>query len=354
MDYKKELLDLIQIVVSQGASDLHISALRHPTIRVSGELIPIVQKPMLTKEDSAGLVMELIPEQDRATFLKEKDLDFSFNNDAGDRFRCNAFFQKGMIGAALRLIPKSIKSIEDLNLPPVLKEFAFKEQGFFLVVGSVGQGKSTTLASMVQIINTDRAEHIITIEDPIEYLFAEDKSIIDQREVRFDTRDFKSGLRSMFREDVNVAMIAEMRDNETISAAVTAAETGHLVLSTLHTNNVSQTIDRIIDSFPGDQQSQIRIQLSSSLLGIFSQRLISRVSGGLVPAYELMINNTATANLIREARTNEINIVIETAADQGMVSMNQSLAELVRRGEITVEDAYKHSLNTQGLQQRLG
>lgn len=354
MDYKKELLELMQIMISQGASDLHISALRHPTIRVSGELVPLVQKPMLTPQDSAGLVMELIPREDKEHFLKEKDLDFSFSTPAGERFRCNAFFQKGMIGAALRLIPVKIKTMEELCLPQSLRDFAFKEQGFFLVVGSVGQGKSTTLASMVQIINTERAEHIITVEDPIEYLFTEDKSIIDQREVRFDTRDFKTGLRSMFREDVNVAMIAEMRDAETISTAVTAAETGHLVLSTLHTNNAAQTIDRIIDSFPGDQQAQIRMQLSSSLIAIFSQRLIPRISGGLIPAYELMINNSATANLIREARTNEVNLVLETSAEQGMVSMNQSLAELVRRGEITIENAYKHSLNTQGLQQRLG
>lgn len=353
MDYTKELKELIQIVIGQGASDLHISALRHPTIRVAGELVPLVQKPMLTGEDSAGLVSALLSPADREQFLKDKDIDFSYTADTGERFRCNAFFQKGMIGAALRLIPKKIKTIEELGLPTVLREFAFKEQGFFLVVGSVGQGKSTTLASMVQLINTERAEHIITIEDPIEYLFTEEKSIIDQREVRFDTKDFKTGLRSMFREDVNVAMIAEMRDAETIATAVTAAETGHLVFSTLHTNNAAQTIDRIIDSFPGDQQAQIRMQLSSSLLAIFSQRLIPRISGGLIPAYELMINNNATANLIREARSNEINLVIETSADQGMVSMNQSLAELVRRGEITVENAYKHSLNTQGLQQRL-
>jgi len=353
MDYKKELLELITIMIGQGASDLHISALRHPTLRVSGELVPIVQKALLTPQDSAGLVMELVPQNDKEAFLREKDLDFSFTVSSGERFRCNAFFQKGMIGAALRLIPSKVKSLDELSLPSSLKDFAFKEQGFFLVVGSVGQGKSTTLASMVQIINTERAEHIITIEDPIEYLFTEDKSIIDQREVRFDTKDFKSGLRSMFREDVNVAMIAEMRDAETIATAVTAAETGHLVLSTLHTNNAAQTIDRIIDSFPGESQAQIRMQLSSSLVAIFSQRLIPRISGGLVPAYELMINNSATANLIREARTNEVNLVIETSAEQGMVSMNQSLAELVRRGEITVENAYKHSLNTQGLQQRL-
>jgi twitching motility protein PilT len=354
VDYKKELLDLIQIVITQGASDLHISALRHPTIRVSGELVPLVQKPELTAQDSAGLVMELIPTDDKEHFLKDKDIDFSYSTASGERFRCNAFFQKGMIGAALRLIPSKIKTMDELFLPQSLKDFAFKEQGFFLVVGSVGQGKSTTLASMVQIINTERAEHIITIEDPIEYVFTEDKSIIDQREIRFDTKDFKTGLRSMFREDVNVAMIAEMRDAETIATAVTAAETGHLVLSTLHTNSAAQTIDRIIDSFPGDQQAQIRMQLSSSLIAIFSQRLIPRVSGGLVPAYELMINNSATSNLIREARTNEVNLVIETSAEQGMVSMNQSLAELVRRGEITIENAYKHSLNTQGLQQRLG
>ena len=246
-----------------------------------------------------------------------------------------------------------MRTLPELKLPESLKEFTRKKQGFFLVVGPVGQGKSTTLSAMVDFINTERAEHILTIEDPIEYVFAEKHSIIDQREVGIDTKDFPTGLRSIFREDVNVIMIGEMRSPETIATAVTAAETGHLVLSTLHTNNAAQTIDRIIDSFPGDQQDQIRAQLAESLLGIFSQRLIPRITGGLVPAYELLINNNAVANLIREKRTHEIDVVIETGTEHGMVDMNRSLLELVRAGEITMESAYLYSMNPKALERIL-
>ncbi|MEK7505130.1 MAG: ATPase, T2SS/T4P/T4SS family, partial [Patescibacteria group bacterium] len=215
------------------------------------------------------------------------------------------------------------------------------------------QGKSTTLAALIQLINEERAEHIITIEDPIEYLFQNDRSIIDQREVRFDTHSFRSALKSMFRQDVNVAMVGEMREPETISTAVTAAETGHLIFSTLHTNSASQTVDRILDSFPPNQQRQIRVQLASSLLGIFSQRLVPRTAGGLIPAYELLINNNAVANLIREGRTAEIDVVIETGADQGMIDLNHSLAELVRLGEVSAESAYRYSLNPKALDRLL-
>ena len=217
-------------------------------------------------------------------------------------------------------------------------------------MGPVGQGKSTTLAAMIELINNERAEHIVTIEDPVEYIFKEDRSVIDQREVGIDTKDFHSALLSAFRQDVDVIMIGEMRGPETMSAAVTAAETGHLVLSTLHTNNAAQTIDRIIDSFPAEQQSQIRVQLAGSLIAIFSQRLVPKVAGGLVPAYELLINNNAVSSLIREGRTHEINIVIETGLEQGMIDMNRSLAELVRRGEITVENAFLHSFNPKSLE----
>jgi twitching motility protein PilT len=220
-------------------------------------------------------------------------------------------------------------------------------------VGPVGQGKSTTLAAMVEIINTNRAEHIVTIEDPIEFIFEPKKSLIDQREVRVDTADFHTALHSAFRQDVDVIMVGEMRGPETIGTAVTAAETGHLVLSTLHTNNAAQTIDRIIDTFPAGQQDQIRIQLAGSLLGIFSQRLIPRIAGGLVPAYELLINNNAVSNLIRERRTHEIQTVIETGSEYGMIEMNRSLAELVQKGDITVENAFAHSLNPKGLERLL-
>ena len=345
IDYRKELEELIVIVAKEGASDLHLSVGRHPTIRVSGDLIPIVKKEILTPDDTMGIVMELLNEQNKKIFLETKEIDFSFSPDGTARFRGNAFFQRGNVGVALRLIPPQVRTIEDLNLPSALADFSRKEQGFFLVVGPVGQGKSTTLAAMVNLINKERAEHIITIEDPIEYLFQSDQSIIDQREVRFDTRDFHTALKSMFREDVNVAMIGEMRSPETISAAVTAAETGHLILSTLHTNSASQTIDRIIDSFPGDQQRQIRVQLAGSLLGIFSQRLVPRVSGGLIPAYELLINNNAVANLIREGRTPEIDVVIETSSSEGMVDLNHCLADLVRKGEVAQDVAYRFATN---------
>jgi twitching motility protein PilT len=223
--------------------------------------------------------------------------------------------------------------------------FARKTQGFFLVVGPVGQGKTTTLAALIESINQERLEHIVTIEDPIEYIFEPKQSLIDQREVRIDTKDFPTALTSAFRQDIDVLLVGEMRGPETMAAAVTAAETGHLVFSTLHTNDAAQSIDRIIDIFPSTQQDQIRLQLASSLAGIFSQRLVPRISGGLIPTYELLINNKAVANLIREKRTHEINTVIETGSTEGMIDMNRSLAELVSKGEITVESAYQYSLN---------
>ena len=238
-------------------------------------------------------------------------------------------------------------------MPPILGDIARRKQGFFLVVGPVGQGKSTTLSAMIDIINNEQARNIITIEDPIEHVYIPNKSIINQREVGIDTEDFHIALKSVFREDVNVIMVGEMRTPETIATAVTAAETGHLVFSTLHTNNASQTIDRIIDSFPGNQQDQIRSQLSASLVGIFSQRLVPKITGGLIPAYELLLNNNAVSNLIREKRTHEIDVVIETGAESGMVDLNHSLMELVRSGEISIETANQYSLNPQGLERMI-
>ena len=281
--------------------------------------------------------------------MQEQEIDFSYDFQGKARLRGNAFFQKGLICIVFRLVPK-VMPLADLHLPPIIGDLARKKQGFFLCVGPVGQGKSTTLSSMIEIINNEQARNIITIEDPIEHVYLPNKSIISQREVGIDTQDFHIALKSVFREDVNVIMIGEMRNPETISTAVTAAETGHLVLSTLHTNNAAQTIDRIIDSFPGSQQDQIRVQLASSLIGIFSQRLIPRISGGLVPAYELLLNNNAVANLIREKRTHEINVVIETGSESGMIDLNHCLMELVRAGEITIESAYQYSLNPKGLE----
>ncbi len=345
MDYKAELEDLLSTVVREGGSDLHLSEGRHPTVRVTGNLVPLVKKAILTHADIKGLLGVMIDEKRMQKFEEQKELDFSYNFGESGRFRGNAFYQQESIGTALRLIPKQIKAVSDLNLPPILEDFTRRKQGFFLVVGPVGQGKTTTLAAMIECINRERAEHIITIEDPIEYIYDAKKSIIDQREVGIDTVDFQSGLNGVFRQDVNVILLGEMRGPETMAAAVTAAETGHLVFSTLHTNNAAQSIERIIDTFPANQQDQIRVQLAGSLTGIFSQRLIPRISGGLVPAYELLISNAAVANLIREKRTYELNTVIETGIKDGMIDMNRCLADLVRKGEITIEAAYQHSLN---------
>lgn len=340
----KELLhDLIEDTIREGASDLHLLALRHPVIRVSGKLIPLLKRTKLTADDTVHFLDELLETDERARFLERKEVDFSYAFKETARFRGNAYFEQGRVGVALRLVPKKIPTLEELNLPPVLAEFTKKPQGFFLVVGPMGHGKSTTLASMINLINETRAEHIMTIEDPVEYVYEEKLSIIDQREVHIDTADFTTALVSMFREDVNVGLIGEMRDLNTISSAVTAAETGHLIFSTLHTNTAAQTVDRIIDSFPAEQQDQIRLQLAATLSGVFSQRLIPRVSGGRIPAYELLIATNAVANLIRERRTHELETIIETGLEHGMVNLNRSLADLARRGEITVENARAYS-----------
>lgn len=352
MNHKEIIENLILNLIRENGSDLHLGAGRIPALRVFGELLFLVKNEPLTDEDMHAILKELVPEERYNNFLKDQELDFSYDFRGEARLRCNAFFQKGLVNIAFRLIPK-VQDIKDLNLPPIISEIARKKQGFFLVVGPVGQGKSTTLSSMINLINSEQTKHIITIEDPIEHVYTADKSIINQREIGIDTKDFKTALASIFREDVNVIMIGEMRDPETIATAVTAAETGHLVLSTLHTNNASQTIDRIIDSFPSNQQDQIRVQLSNSLLGIFSQRLIPRITGGLIPAYELLLNNNAVANLIREKRTHEIDVVIETGMEQGMIDLNHSLLDLVRRGEISIENAYQYSLNPKGLERML-
>lgn len=350
----KELLtELIEETIHQGASDLHLLTGRHPVIRVSSQLIPLVKRPLLTPADLSAFMEVFLSTEDKKLFIENREIDFSYAYQDIARFRGNGYFEKGNIGVALRLIPRKIPTFAELHLPPVLEAFTKKQQGFFLVVGPMGHGKSTTLASMIEVINESRAEHIMTIEDPIEYVYEEKLSIIDQREVRLDTKDFRTALVSMFREDVDVALIGEMRDQETISSAVTAAETGHLVFSTLHTNNAAQTVDRIIDIFPPGQQDQIRLQLASCLTGIFSQRLIPRISGGLVPACELLIANNAVSNLIREKRTHELNTVIETGLELGMIDMNRSLADLVRRGEITSENAYAFSPNPQSIERLL-
>jgi twitching motility protein PilT len=352
MEYKKEIEQLVATVIEEGASDLHLAEGRHPVVRVSGTLIPLVKSPVTTSADMKGYINEFLNERSKEILLKDKDADFSYEL-TNVRFRGNAYFHQGKLSIALRLIPHSIRTLAELNLPPILESFTRKRQGFFLCVGPIGQGKSTTLAALIEIINQTRTEHIMTIEDPVEYVYESKKSIIDQREIGVDAPDFNTALKAMFREDINVCLLGEMRELETISTAVTAAETGHLVFSTLHTNSAAQTVDRIIDSFPERQQDQIRLQLAGSLTGIFSQRLVPRISGGLIPAYELLINNSAIANLIRERRTHEINTVIETSSKEGMIDLNRSLSELVRSGQITVESAFQHSNNPKNLERMI-
>lgn len=347
------LSEMIDHLIEEDASDLHLAEEKLPIMRVSGSLIPLAKYKEVSRTDIKGILDELLSQKQKEKFIDEKEVDFAYDHKGVVRLRGNAYFQLGRISVALRLIPKKIRTMEELNLPPILETFANKQQGFFLVVGPTGQGKSTTLAALISHINTHRLEHIITIEDPIEYLFESDKSLIEQREIREDTPDFHTALRGVFRQDIDVLMIGEMREPETISTAVTAAETGHLVFSTLHTNTAAQTVARIIDSFVAEQQSQIRVQLSASLIGIFSQRLIPRISGGMVPAYELLINNAAVANLIRENRVHELNSVIETSSELGMIDLNRTLAELVKAGEITVENAYLFSQNSKGLERLL-
>ena len=349
MAANSQLKKLLELTIKEQASDLHLSVGHPPVMRISSHLLPIIKEKKLSSEDTKNLAFALMTDLQREKFLKEKEVDFSYKFEEKSRFRVNVFFQKGDISCALRLVPSKIKTITELNLPPVLYEFARAKQGFVLVCGPSSQGKSTTLASLIDEVNHTRADHIVTIEDPIEYVFTPDKSIIDQREVGRDTLSFTRALRSTFRQDPDVIMVGEMRDPETISTAITAAETGHLVFATLHTNSAAQTIHRVVDSFPSQQQNQIRAQLSGSLLGVVSQRLVQRIRGGVIPACEVMISNPAVANLIRENKIHEIPTVIETSLEEGMISLNRSLADLVKRKEVSLESALKYSLSPKEL-----
>ncbi len=345
MEYSQKLEELMELTARQGASDLHIAVGKHPTLRVDGNLIPLTKQPILVPEITEGLVKALLREEQYQNFLRYKELDFSYNYQDKARFRVAVYFQQGYYAASLRLIPAKIRTVEELRLPTVIHRLAKYSQGFVLVVGPAGHGKSTTLAAVLDEINHNRMDHIITIEDPIEYTFIQNRAIVDQREVGLDTLSFNRALRSVLRQDPDVIMLGEMRDPETMAAAVTAAETGHLVFSTLHTNSASQTIDRIIDSFPSAQQGQIRAQLANTLVGIVSQRLIPRVEGGRIPACEVMFSNSAVRNLIRENKTYQIDLVIETSFDEGMISLNRSLAELVKARQISLEQAEFYSLS---------
>lgn len=347
--YQLQLKQLLELTIRQDASDLHISAGHPPILRKGGKIVPVPNRSVLSPKDSQGLAFVLMDDSQKQKFLEEKEIDFSYNLPGSGRFRVNVFFQRNTVSCALRLIPQKIRTIEELGLPPILHRFTEPAQGFILIAGPSSHGKSTTLAALIDEINHTRAEHIITIEDPIEYIFEDDKSIIDQREVGHDTLNFTRALRSTFRQDPDIIMVGEMRGAETIATAITAAETGHLVFATLHTNSASQTIHRIVDNFSGEQQTQIRAQLSGSLLGVISQRLLPGIRGDLVPACEIMLKNPAIANLIRENKIHEIPMVIETSKSIGMNSLNRSLAEIVVQNRISKETAMAYSLDPKGL-----
>ena len=347
---EQRMKNLLRMVAQQNASDLHLVVGRYPTIRLDGKLYPLSQEEILSTDDTIALSDALMSEENKKRLLEDGQVDFSYNFEDKARFRTNVFYQKGNVSVAMRLIAGRIKTLEELNLPTVLYDFLKNTQGLLLITGPVGQGKSTTLAALIDYINHNEDKHIITIEDPIEYIYDQDRCIINQREVERDTKTFQDGLRAVFREDANIVLIGELRDLDTIGTAMTAAETGHLILATLHTNDTSQTVDRIIDIFPAHQQNQIRSQLASVLLGVVSQRLISKVGGGRVPALEIMIKNHAVENLIRENKSYQIDSVIETSLREGMISMDKSLADLVQRGIVTAEDAFMYAKNREYLQ----
>jgi len=342
--------ELLQKTVAAGASDLHLTVGASPTLRVTGVLKPLTEYPPLQPQDTEAVVTALLSPEQREIFLRQKELDLSVSlPDLEARFRMNAFYQKGTVAAALRNIPLQVPSLEDLNLPPILKDFCQLPQGFVLVTGPTGQGKSTTLAAMIRIINETRKVHIVTIEDPIEYVFTHGQALIEQREMNSDTTSWPLALRSALRQDPDVVLVGEMRDYETISSAVTVAETGHLVFATLHTNSAAQAVDRIIDVFPDQQQSQIRTQLSTTLHAIVSQRLIPDLSGGRVPAVEVLLASPAVRNVIREQKTHQIDNIISTSYDLGMISLERSLAQLVKGGGISLEEAKLHTVKPEEL-----
>lgn len=352
MIYKLD--DLLKICKEKNASDLHLTAGMSPVFRIKKNLIPL-KGDLLTPEEIEELIYPIMNDEQKRIFKENWEIDFSFGIAHVGRFRVNVFRQRQTIAAAFRVIPWEIPTFEELGLPPIMNKIVELEKGFVLVTGATGAGKSTTLASVIDKINAIKSVHIITIEDPIEYLFRHKKSIVVQRELGSDTKSFPNALRSVLREDPDVILVGEMRDLETISAAITAAETGHLVFATLHTNTAAQSIDRIIDVFPPHQQQQIRIQLSNNLSAIFSQQLLPRKDGGgLVLATEVLIVTPAVRNLIRENKTYQINTIIQTSRDLGMQTMNQSLKDLFDRGLITYDNAIKYSYDREELIKILG
>lgn len=330
---------LLEEVVKRKGSDLHLQVGLPPMLRVDGKLVPVSGADILNDEAVESLVFAILDEDQKQILLKDKEFDFSFAFGDLGRFRVNAFHERGNLAAALRLIPNEILTIEQLGLPQVVSKFATYPRGLVLVTGPTGSGKSTSLAALIHKINMERAEHIITIEDPIEFTHKSKKSVIVQREVHYDTFSFSAALRSALREDPDVVLIGEMRDLETIASAITIAETGHLVFATLHTNSAAQSIDRMIDVFPPHQQPQIRSQLSNILMAICSQRLVPAIGGGRIAAAEILIATPAVRNIVREGKTHQLEAVIQTGQEYGMQSMDRTLAGLVHAGTITYDEA---------------
>lgn len=341
---KMDIKELLGITYSRKASDLHIMSGAPPILRINGELISVLGTPPLSTQEAYDLVLSLVNEEQKEILLVNKELDFSFPYEEHARFRVNAYFQKGTLAASLRLLSAKIPTIEEINLPEICHNFAKLKQGFILISGPTGHGKSTTLAAIIEEINQTRPVHVITIEDPIEYVFTRQKAVVSQREVRADTHSWQIALRSCLREDPDVVMIGEMRDYETIAAALTIAETGHLVFSTLHTNSAAQTLDRIVDVFPENQQAQVKMQLSSTLEAVLQERLLPSLEGGRIPAFEILLATAAVKNSIREGQTHLIDNVIQTSVDIGMQTLEMDLARLVKKGKVSLEAARAYSI----------
>jgi twitching motility protein PilT len=340
---------LLEEVIKQKASDLHLQVGLAPMLRVDGALKPVSGTDVLNEEAVESLIFSILDEDQKAILLKDKEFDFSFAFGDLGRFRVNAFHERGNLAAALRLIPNEVLTIEQLGLPPIVAKFADYPRGLVLVTGPTGSGKSTSLAALVHKINHERATHIITVEDPIEFTHKSQKSVIVQREVHYDTFSFSAALRSALRQDPDVMLIGEMRDLETISAAITIAETGHLVFATLHTNSAAQSIDRMIDVFPAHQQPQVRAQLSNILMAICSQRLIPTIGGGRIAAAEILVATPAVRNIIREGKTHQLDAVIQTGAEYGMQSMDKTLVNLIHEGTISYDEARNFAIDPEEL-----
>jgi twitching motility protein PilT len=339
-----DIQEILQIAIDNRASDIHLLAGLPPVLRINGLLMLVSKKDALTSEKIQEMIWQITSGEQKEIITVNKELDFSYEIKGRARFRINVYHQKGTMAASFRLLPFEIPQIDDLGLPEICHAFATLRQGFILVTGPTGHGKSTTLAAILDEINHTRSEHIVTIEDPIEYVLLPDKSIISQREIHGDTHSWEIALRSCLREDPNVVLIGEMRDYETIAAALTIAETGHLVFATLHTNSAAQTVDRIVDVFPEHSKAQVRMQLSATLEAVFSQRLIPTLKGDRVVAYEVMIATPAVKTAIREGKTHLIDNIIQTSAEMGMVPLEKSLAELVKKGVISFETAQEYAL----------